>query len=171
VQCEVTSQSEASCPIRSLAMDNPRIKRDERTRLAWGLFLVIGGLIGILGLVIYVASHHAAHTRTQSIIEQATFFSSVACVLTGATLVVLDRIMLRVWLIAWGIGVIAMMVFCYIWNSHFGWYNWGETFQSRPFFRQVVIPALLMGAIVNICTRMIQRFGTKQNIIGSRSGK
>jgi hypothetical protein len=181
----VTSCSEASCPVRSFAMGPPRTNRYEIKRLAragagvrWAgvrilaaLFLFIGGWAGIVGVAIYVASHDRAQTQTQSTIGQAIFFPSAACAIAGSVLFILNGIVLRVWLAVWGVGIIAMITSGYAWNSYFGWYNWGGAFQYGPFLRQVVIPALLYGVIVSICARIARRFGVKQEIIGSGSGK
>lgn len=52
-------------------------------------------------------------------------------------------------LMVWGAGVIAVAVFTNIWYRHFGSFDWGR-FQFGPLLRQVLCPAIGVGAIFGL---------------------
>lgn len=51
--------------------------------------------------------------------------------------------------VVWGAGFIAVAAFTNIWYRHFGSYDWGR-FQFMPLLRQVLYPAIGVGAIFGL---------------------
>lgn len=51
----------------------------------------------------------------------------------------------------WAAGSVAVVAFTNIWYQHFGTYHW-RAFPSAPFLRQVLLPAIVAGAIFGVTT-------------------
>lgn len=59
-------------------------------------------------------------------------------------------------IVVWGAGFIAVIVFTNIWYRHFGSYDWAR-FQLVPLLRQVLCPAIGVGAIFGLTAWMAAR--------------
>jgi hypothetical protein len=58
--------------------------------------------------------------------------------------------------IIWAGGFVAMAVCGYMSHRYAGWYDW-KSFPSGPFLRQVLLPALLIGAICGLTVWIVER--------------